>query len=555
MRERAEERKIIKAFFLLRKELGICGLLILGLILGLSGTAGGFSAEFGDTCEGLSAGDYHTCVLKSDGNVHCFGNNAYDQAIDYGQGDALGVAAGGYHTCVLKADGNVACFGNNAYVQAVEYSQGDALGVAAGGYHTCVLKADGNVVCFGNNGYGQAVDYGEWDAIGVSVGDCHTCVLKADGNVTCFGNNAYGQAIDYSECDAVGVAAGGYHTCVLKADGNVACFGLSHFGQADDYTEWDAVGVSTGRYHTCVLKSDGNVHCFGNNAYGQAIDYTEGDAVGVSTGWYHTCVLKADGNVACFGHNAYSQAIDYTEGDAVCSLAALNQPPDCSEAYVDPVYLWPPNHEFVEVNIMGVTDPEGDEVTMAATSITSDEPTATAPGAGGATHAPDAEITEDGRVLLRAERSGNGDGRVYVINFTAADEFGQSCSSSVSVRVNHSKKKEAIDSGQNYDATQIDAADGVFRITAKPKKIKLRQLKRGKTKKVTVLVRDAATRKKVEDAQVTISGCGITEGSGLTDRRGKVVIEGVAPTDTGSIQATVTKDGYDDGNASILVVP
>jgi len=88
--------------------------------------------------------------------------------------------------------------------------------------------------------------------------------------------------------------------------------------------------------------------------------------------------------------------------------------------------------------------------------VTSDEPTATAPGAGGSKHAPDAEITDDDRILIRAERSGKSDGRVYIITVTAADGSGNSTSSSASVKVNHSKKKEAIDSGQNYDATEIN---------------------------------------------------------------------------------------------------
>jgi len=88
--------------------------------------------------------------------------------------------------------------------------------------------------------------------------------------------------------------------------------------------------------------------------------------------------------------------------------------------------------------------------------VTSDERTATAPGAGGPKHAPDAEITEDGRVFLRAERSGKGDGRVYEIRATVTDTFGNTGSSSVSVKANHSKSKEAIDSGQDYDATLMN---------------------------------------------------------------------------------------------------
>ena len=118
--------------------------------------------------------------------------------------------------------------------------------------------------------------------------------------------------------------------------------------------------------------------------------------------------------------------------------------------------LWPPNHKMVDVGFtLEVIDncDQDPDVTM---GVTTDEPTATAPGAGGSKHAPDAEITDDGRILLRAERSGRGDGRVYVITVTATDACGNSASSMVSVKVNHNKKKEAIDSGQDYDATVIN---------------------------------------------------------------------------------------------------
>ena len=150
--------------------------------------------------------------------------------------------------------------------------------------------------------------------------------------------------------------------------------------------------------------------------------------------------------------------------NVICSgsddaVFTTNRPPDCSKAYADPGCLWSPNHEFVQVSVMGVTDPDGDPVTITITSITSDEPTASDEGSCGAYHAPDASGVGTSTALVRAERSGNGDGRVYVISFTASDGKGGVCEGSVAVKVPHnqsSKDCEAIDSGQNYDATQIN---------------------------------------------------------------------------------------------------
>jgi hypothetical protein len=136
-----------------------------------------------------------------------------------------------------------------------------------------------------------------------------------------------------------------------------------------------------------------------------------------------------------------------------------NRPPDCTEAYADPACLWPPNHKFVDITIMGVTDPDDDPVNITITEITSDEATATDKGSGGAKHAPDADGVGTDTASVRAERSGNADGRVYVISFTADDGRGGECEGSVIVNVPHDQSDitcPAVDSGQIYNATQMN---------------------------------------------------------------------------------------------------
>ena len=148
------------------------------------------------------------------------------------------------------------------------------------------------------------------------------------------------------------------------------------------------------------------------------------------------------------------------EGDEEPGTPVLtNTPPDVSEADPSLACLWPPNHKFVEIGIMGVTDPDGDPVTINIVAITSDEPTSTDDGSGGAKHAPDASGVGTDTASVRAERSGNGDGRVYVIEFTANDGRGGESEGSVMVKVPHDQSSEdcpAIDSGQDYDATEIN---------------------------------------------------------------------------------------------------
>src|SRR6184192_3174881 len=75
------------------------------------------------------------------------------------------VSAGGYHTCALRTDGTVACWGSNvgpgegfsgAYLGQATPPMGTFTQVSAGAWHTCGLRPDGTVACWGNNTQGQA---------------------------------------------------------------------------------------------------------------------------------------------------------------------------------------------------------------------------------------------------------------------------------------------------------------------------------------------------------------------------------------------------------------
>lgn len=193
----------------------------------------------------------------------------------------------------------------------------------------------------------------------------------------------------------------------------------------------------------------------------QMIDL-DGDGV-AEYDWYDevsshlVATQNADGSWPpdCWGDQVLSTEWAYLTLARV--VPPVNEPPDTSQAYASPDCLWPPNHQMVTVSILGVTDPDGDPVTIAITSITSDEPTASDKGSGGAKHSPDASGVGTDTASIRAERSGKSDGRVYVINFTADDGKGGESNGSVTVKVSHdqsSKECPATDSGQNYDATQ-----------------------------------------------------------------------------------------------------
>jgi hypothetical protein len=67
------------------------------------------------------------------------------------------MSAGGFHTCAVRTDGTVVCWGDNTYGQAIApLGLTSVTQVTTGDLHTCALKTDGTVVCWGANGNRQA---------------------------------------------------------------------------------------------------------------------------------------------------------------------------------------------------------------------------------------------------------------------------------------------------------------------------------------------------------------------------------------------------------------
>ena len=104
---------------------------------------------------------------------------------------------------------------------------------------------------------------------------------------------------------------------------------------------------------------------------------------------------------------------------------------------------------FVSVGIVGVTDPDNNQVTITVTGVTQDEPVN---GLGDGDTGPDA-VLQGSTVLLRAERSGTGNGRIYQLSFIATDNQGGSATGTVKVQVPPAKNGTAVDDGQFWNST------------------------------------------------------------------------------------------------------
>jgi uncharacterized repeat protein (TIGR01451 family) len=120
---------------------------------------------------------------------------------------------------------------------------------------------------------------------------------------------------------------------------------------------------------------------------------------------------------------------------STATTTASNPPPTITNATADPSVLWPPNHRMVNVTVSyDVTDNCALPLGSCALSVTSNEPVF---GHGSGHTSPDWTVVDDHHVLLRAERQGNGNGRIYTTTITCTDSGGNSSDEQVEVVVPH----------------------------------------------------------------------------------------------------------------------
>ena len=71
---------------------------------------GSFEMIFGDFTT-VSAGESHSCGVRADSTVVCWGTN-YDGEADAPPGTFTAVSAGWFHSCGVRADSTVVCWGD-----------------------------------------------------------------------------------------------------------------------------------------------------------------------------------------------------------------------------------------------------------------------------------------------------------------------------------------------------------------------------------------------------------------------------------------------------------
>ena len=235
----------------------------------------------------VSAGANHTCGLRDTGAIECWGDNYTMQITEEGEehvyytgqsdasaGSFTAVSAGDAHTCAIRTNGEIACWGISEgewhYGQTAAPA-GSFITVSAGSTHTCAIRAgSGAIECWGDNRRGQ-IDAPAGSFTAVSAGSDHTCVIRTSGEITCWG--WYVGQINAPEGGFTAISAG-HGGCGLRSDGAISCWGraqsFSNKLPAGRYT-----AVSVGGGHACAIRDTGAIRCWGANNDGQTDVPTE----------------------------------------------------------------------------------------------------------------------------------------------------------------------------------------------------------------------------------------------------------------------------------------
>ncbi len=311
------------------------------------------------------------CAVRESGEAYCWGDNSAGKLgngtttnasvptlVSGGYSDWAYVDSGTDHSCGLRSNGTVYCWGNN--------SEGEI------GDGTTVNKLVPTEV---------TGSYSDWSFI--SAADSSTCGIRG-GKIFCWGDNTYGQLGDGTNNNSSSPVeiSGGFSdwsrvwsnrrfSCGIRS-GRGYCWGVNSNGQlgigsttptnvptqiAGSHTDWSII---TGENNTACGIRGGATYCWGLRDYGRVGDggattgnqttpalVTGGftDYVHIGTNVEYSCGARDNGSIYCWGRNESGEFGVGNTTDSATPIAAVTgiEPKscgfgtDCSSSFIEAV--------------------------------------------------------------------------------------------------------------------------------------------------------------------------------------------------------------------------
>jgi alpha-tubulin suppressor-like RCC1 family protein len=315
----------------------------------------------------VDAGANHTLAIRNDGTIWSWGSNNFGKL---GYSTATGtnpnpyrvgisnnwqsVSAGEWHSSGIKSDGTLWVWGYNAYGQGGQGTSGTAYAiigsptqvgannnwqsVSVGTNYTLAIKSDGTLWGMGTNEHGElGIGSTTFSSLPIQIGTSsnwkqvsanngYSIGIKTDGTLWQWGNTVtntptqFGTDVDWDK-----IANSG--TFGIKTNGTLWAWGYNQFGQLGDDTTIDRInpvqiGTNTNwqkiynHYnHTIATRTDNTLWSWGDNEYGQLGDATlidkiiplqigaEANWTTISNGEFFSIAIKSDGTLFSWGVN------------------------------------------------------------------------------------------------------------------------------------------------------------------------------------------------------------------------------------------------------------